>query len=951
MFLRWQEGAIGLNQTFSKVLTQNFSAIENIYDTELFLPTDYDSLEISDEYLAEVIKIQGPAAPSVYKKIGYAGQQSLDDRGIYGYNFNTLTIDIMGSAYERYLAHQISLDGDRVYITETDKLRKKEGIYYTPPYVVDYIVEKTLKPKLQPIFEDAKNLLRKDDCEEAFSKIQEISFLKVLDPSCGSGSFLIKAFDTIAKYYIDYNNSVDSYYKEQLKKNGLKDILQLSRYKIEAIGERILLDNIYGVDFDSQAVEITKLNLWLKTLSLNPASYKPIIGKKIKKLLPSLSTNIKQGNSLISGFEKASNVNSSILKQIGQMRKKLQGYVLEMSPYGKQTIEHQEQKKNEFDALMSKEKEVRSAIILETDKVFETWFNEKGIGLNGLSGQPFNWEIEFAEVFLRNNGGFDIIIGNPPHGGQLSPQERKYIEKNYEIGKGYKNTAFLFIERAVLKLRKHGKLGFVIPKSLTFAQKWNKVRQYLIDNYAISEIGDISKAFKGVLLEQVVTLVDKDESKPTTFRGRYLDASNREIGESYEIPIDLCRDIDAFPIYATEKSIEIYKNIKAVSVSLDSISRTFRGLPLQNKLKENKENGYEEVIIGDDICRYCSVIPRKYLPSALLSKSKVASMKKEKIISQRIVAHVLRPIDHIIFMSTFDDKGLASVDTVENTIITNDNYKTKQILALINSRLVGWFAYLFVYNKAIRTMDFDGYYVGKIPIAKALSEGEDNLSSLVDLLLVLSKQKRWLASAFKNLLSTFNMGKNEKLSFFISSSHIAELHGINLSGTSHINQNEKGTIENYEVLLEGDDIVIRVRILERKEKIEIVRIKFDKPLFREYFYNVLKDYEGVRNFSKIQKLYETTLNTMMVPRFANSFLVEDNSGEIKLLMDALKREFTKVKQGFAISPVLEVDMARIVGKINETEEAINTEIFRAYGLSKDQIELIRKETVSLSKYV
>lgn len=367
IFLRWQEGKIGLNQTFSMVLREYFLAIEDIYDTELFLSTTYDSLGISDEYLEEVIKVQGPALASVYKKIGYSGQQSLDDRGIYGYNFKTLTIDIMGSAYERYLAHQISLKDDRVYITETDKLRKKEGIYYTPPYVVEYITQNALKSKLQPFLEESKALLEKGSCQEALKKIKEISLIKVLDPSCGSGSFLIKAFDIIAKYYADYNDSVDSYYQRQMKKEGLGNFLQISAFKIEAIGERILIDNIYGIDLDPQAVEIAKLNLWLKTLSLNPSAYKPIVGKRVKKLLPSLATNIKQGNSLISGFEK-SNIKLSHLKGILEIRRSLHKDVFEMSPLGKQAIERQEQIKSEFNELLIKEKQIREELLSKTEE-------------------------------------------------------------------------------------------------------------------------------------------------------------------------------------------------------------------------------------------------------------------------------------------------------------------------------------------------------------------------------------------------------------------------------------------------------------------------------------------------------------------------------------------------------------------------------------------------------
>ena len=335
IFLRWREGVVGLNQTFSKVLRDNFLTIEDLYDTELFRPTPHDDLKIKDDYLEELMKVQGPAQPRIFKKIGIAGQQTLDDRGIYGYNFKTLTIDVVGSAYERYLAHQITVKDELIVIKETKKLRKKEGIYYTPPYVVDYIVKKTVEPIVEEIFEKANALINSEKLKEAFTTIQRISSVKVLDPACGSGSFLIKVFDIVAEFYQRYNRAVDNFFRSQLRESGLANSTLRENLKIESIGERILLDNIYGIDLDPQAVEITKLNLWMKMLSLNPISYRPKIGRRQRKLLPSLVTNIKQGNSLFSGFEKTTNLDQSKLEQTLKLRQSLKEQILSMSPEGK----------------------------------------------------------------------------------------------------------------------------------------------------------------------------------------------------------------------------------------------------------------------------------------------------------------------------------------------------------------------------------------------------------------------------------------------------------------------------------------------------------------------------------------------------------------------------------------------------------------------------------------
>jgi hypothetical protein len=950
IFLRWQEGMIGLNQPFSKVLRSNFLAIEDIYDTELFLSTPYDALEIGDEFIEELVKVQGPAHPAIYKKTGFAGQQSLDDRGVYGYNFKTLTIDIMGSAYERYLAHQISVEGERVCIKEAEKLRKKEGIYYTPPYVVDYIVEKTVKPVVQAIFQEARKLIDSNRGKEALSTIQRISSIKVLDPACGSGSFLIKVFDVFAEFYEKYNSLVEESYRRQLEKNGLADAFLVSNLKIEPIGERILLDNIYGIDLDPQAVEIAKLNLWLKMLSLNPLSYKPTIGKREKKLLPSLVTNVKQGNSLFSGFEKAANIDRSKLEEVTRLRQRLHEHILGMGPLGRKTTKQQEQIKVEFGELLKKELEIRCELAAIANENMRESFRSEEAEFSGLNGPPFNWEIEFPEIFQRDNPGFDIVIGNPPHGGELTAQERDHIEQNYNTGKGYKNTAFLFLERSLSKLSKGGRLGYVIPKSLTFAQEWSKVRSFLIDDFSIHEIADISKAFKGVLLEQIIIVVSNVCRTQPAFHGSYLSSSSREGTEVNEVPFELCKEIDGFPIYVTEKSRNIHDKIKRNSIRLGNISRTFRGLPLQSELKKEKGSGDEEVLIGDDIGRYCSAVPKRYLPSTFLEKPKVDLMRKIKIISQRIVAHVIRPIDHIIIMSTLDEAGLTSVDTVENIMVEDAKYNPKTILALINSRLIGWFTYVFIYNKAVRTMDFDGYYVGKIPVAMKMGEMDDTISNLVSSILVLCRQRRILASMFRNLLANLNMSRKERLDFVFSSPRIAELHGISLSGTSRIDPNETGTIQRFYIRLEGDCLVVSADVLEQRTTLEIIKLKFENALFRDYFYMALRDYDGVRNFSKSQKLYDATVTTMIIPRFSESNLIEDNTKTIRVLMNTLEKEFEKVKHQFCGSPVPKANLAETDRKIRETDAAIDERIFQIYGLSKDEIALVESETVPLADY-
>jgi type I restriction-modification system DNA methylase subunit len=195
------------------------------------------------------------------------------------YEFSVLGADILGHVYEQFLGKVIRLTGGhQAKVEEKPEVRKAGGVYYTPTYVVDYIVKNTIR-----IF-----------CEGKSPK--QISSLRILDPACGSGSFLLGAY----QYLLDYHR--EWYQKDGCKKRT-KEIYQGRGgqwYLTIQEKKRILLNNIYGVDIDPQAVEVTKLSLLLKVLE---GENQDTLEKQMKlfneRALPDLGSNIKCGNSLI----------------------------------------------------------------------------------------------------------------------------------------------------------------------------------------------------------------------------------------------------------------------------------------------------------------------------------------------------------------------------------------------------------------------------------------------------------------------------------------------------------------------------------------------------------------------------------------------------------------------------------------------------------------------------
>ena len=243
-----------------------FDRANKKYNSGLFKPHDWlRSLIIDDAVLSSIINgLYYPECP---------------------YEFSILPVEILGNIYEQFLGKIIKFrnvkGGHTALIEEKPEVKKAGGVYYTPQYIVRYIVENTLGVKIKGQSPDA------------------IAQLKVVDPACGSGSFLVEAYQQLLNYHLDYYSS-EKQRKQALKNSRIyetgKNVYKLT---IEE-KQRILLNNVYGVDIDGQAVEVTKLSLYLKLLENEGSETQGQLFKfSDMKLLPSLDSNIKCGNSLV----------------------------------------------------------------------------------------------------------------------------------------------------------------------------------------------------------------------------------------------------------------------------------------------------------------------------------------------------------------------------------------------------------------------------------------------------------------------------------------------------------------------------------------------------------------------------------------------------------------------------------------------------------------------------
>lgn len=216
------------------------------------------------------------------------------------YNFNAIPIHIIGNIYERFLGKIVSVDNGKVSIELKPEVRKAGGVFYTPKYIVDYLVEKTVASQIKG---------------KTPKQIDKMSFA---DISCGSGSFLIGVYECLIDYHKEYYYS-NLQGKTKITKGhddyGNAEYREGDWFITLKRKQEILLNCVYGVDIDSQAVEVSQLSLFLKLLeeeSLGTtAGFQTTLYSKV---LPDLTFNIKCGNSLV-GWDVSTNMGGLAIEE------------------------------------------------------------------------------------------------------------------------------------------------------------------------------------------------------------------------------------------------------------------------------------------------------------------------------------------------------------------------------------------------------------------------------------------------------------------------------------------------------------------------------------------------------------------------------------------------------------------------------------------------------------
>jgi len=562
------------------------------------------------------------------------------------------------------------------FISEFPEFRKQWGVYYTPEYIVEYIVKNTV----------GKIIENKTP--------QEISKIKILDPSCGSGSFLLGAYQYLLDYHLKYyHNELKIKNYELGIENNKQNLIHNSKFIIHNLPltpdgnlssqekKRILLNNIFGVDIDTQAVEVSKLSLLLKALEgETETSIQTSLQIFHERVLPTLDNNIQSGNSLISPD-------------------------------------------------------------FYNEELFLTPKEERKINV-------FDWKSGFPEVFKQ--GGFDCVIGNPPYVNIVNvPKiERNYLQKKFTITKNKIDLYSFFIETIIKNLLKDNALfGYIVSNSWLTIDSFQPMRELIFSNGNLLSIVEMPNGtFKDAQVVTVIIIYSKSKTK-NHINVLKFDNGNFVLNNSLDLNRIMNDTSYSILINAETKEFTILDKIEKDKSKINEFLHFSRGVKTSNDKKfvlEKKENNEcFKLLRGKNIQKYFinySDLWLWYRPD--LMKEKVGCLTHTKEVFFVPEKIILQGRSGGNLIAYYDRESFFVLDTAYFSKTVNlKNHSLKYFVAILNSRLIN-----FWYGLKFKNPTVSGYELHQIPVKsidfklKTEKQQHDHLVKLVENMLELNKR-------------------------------------------------------------------------------------------------------------------------------------------------------------------------------------------------------------------
>lgn len=648
---------------------------------------------------------------------------------------------------------------------------KDKGAFYTPKEIVHYMCSQSLIEYLWTHLEKEKGLTKEEI--EKFVQKKEITNLpekhlaridsllddvKICDPAIGSGAFPMGLLQEIF---------------------SLKELIayQLGKeLKPSIIKENIIQNSIYGVDIEKGAVDIARLRFWLSL----------VVDEEMPKPLPNLDYKIVVGDSLLSRFggeivEIDWETTTDLLigsKEVEERKKLLEKITAKQKKYFHPEAEDKAKLAEEIRNLkinilinqlnyllktidISKgKKKTKENLKLTFENNFQKdkWKNLIGY-LTKLKNDPklpfqhFNWNLDFPEILnpylVKENAGFDIVIGNPPYVGRntiFDDKEKEFIRAVFETSEGKYEVYQLFIEKSS-KIAKSKKAIIVLitPQTWLSIIQATELRRYLYNNlkfYSFLFLG--RNIFESAIVDTLVSILITGSLTEKIKYGELSKEKNIGIDilfEEFNIDnISKNNFIISFP--QTGEHQNILNKIKSHSVFLGELGFWNDGVKIVGKAKEyafqfkKVDNSFFPMVVGKDIekynlkwsglfcCRNKDAIEKKGVTDLRLRDEKV--FKNEKILVRKTGNQLIASIDKDKFYYEQSVFGFY----LESKIINLGS-----ILAILNSKLGGYLLRMNPFSKKDTFPQIRLHWLKEFPISKNLFNVEKKFEAFVNYIL------------------------------------------------------------------------------------------------------------------------------------------------------------------------------------------------------------------------
>ena len=703
------------------------------YNGGLFNPQQHpflESYEIGDDTLAQVIELL--TRTEAEERIAY---RDLDVRhlgdiyeGLLEYQPQIADQDlvIVSKKGSETVAPKSSPDqevtyseGD-VYLLTDKGERKATGSYYTPDYIVRYIVENTLAPL----------------CEG--KTVDEILSLKILDPATGSGHFLVGVVDYLAEELITHP--------------GAPHITETTDAETELAywRRRVVESCVYGVDLNPMAVELAKLSLWLHTVAKGePLSFldhhircgNSLIGAKIENLsnLPELKKSRRKTSepqteipmefpftdrvaTAIGHYLLIEEIESSTAEQIHKKEEKLET-AQKMLRFHKGVADLWTSVYFNNDVSRATYHQALNALRSQNTDALENLLAYRRAQEIATEKRFFHWEIEFPEVFRdkhgreKDNPGFDAVIGNPPYVDikGLESSVTKYIFGEYSTAQLRINLFAAFMERAItISQSPNGNIGLIVPTAFLTQVSYANLRRLILSHYYLQSIVRIPNESFGtstgeVKVDTCIVLAYKsvpDTQSPThvmiydTFE-RVDNLSPKTATAAFEILQQRwTKKEEAIITLREPQLLNIIDHMENVSTPVENLCEFCLGLTPYDKYsghtKEQIENKvfhaksqldptYRKLLLSGDVQRYIvEWVGKDWIKYGqwLAAPREQRFFKQERILVQQIIDW-----SSLRILVGWTDEELYNTQNQFNLLALNGT-NLKFILSILNSRLM-----------------------------------------------------------------------------------------------------------------------------------------------------------------------------------------------------------------------------------------------------------------------